>query len=151
MDFGQLRGAVQATLQDRAYIGEVIWCVLMSPQPELAHHYAYDALSVRSHGHVNLGELVDFVVRGEPTLGQMITSRYRCERVMWCEFLCAWALSVVHKPTDSPALSMDHQGRPMVMAWHHSAWELRFDRTTQDAVIDRVDWSVWKGVARHLR
>lgn len=151
MDFGELRGAVQASLEDKRHIGEVIWCVLMSDRREEALYYAADALAVKSYGTVNLGELVAFVVNGEPGLERSIAARFECPKVLRYEFLCAWALSVVHKPHDSPALSMDGKGRPLVMAWHNSDWEVRYDDYTANATIDRVDWSVWKGLAQHLR
>lgn len=151
MDFGELRGAVQASLQDRRLIGEVIWCILMSERREEALYYASNALAVRSYGSVNLGELVQFVVDGEQGIVQAMHERYRCDATLRYEFLCAWALSVVHKPTDSPALSMDSQGRPLIMAWNHNNWEMRFDEVPNQPIIDRVDWSVWKGLAKHLK
>ena len=150
MDFGELRSAVQEAMDNPHLIGHVVWCVLMSTPKNEAVVYATDALSRCNFGNVNLSELVQFTVDAEDGLVSVLEARYDCSKAIWCEFLAAWAFSVINDANTSPALSVDAKGYPVVMTWEDVSWIMRFEGE-EGAKLDRVDWSQWAGIPEHLR
>lgn len=66
--FGELRSAVHETLAVPARLDKVVWLVLNASDREGMCRYAQEILGRQHVGHVNLGELLRWMVVGEAAL-----------------------------------------------------------------------------------